>query len=179
MPDDGYKKSGSETVSQTENQVERTERERRAAERFPFIVTAEAEEMDSGARLPARTSDLSLTGCFLDTLNPFPAGTRTRIRLTQREQTFDALGVVAYAQMGMGMGVAFTQLNANAAQMLQQWLAELGCKDELPKNLIQTDSPGAPKASADAGVNMRFDELIGLLQRKGVLTVEEAQELLG
>lgn len=179
MPDDSQTNSKSEGVSQAETAAEKTERERRAAERFPFIVTAQAEEIESGARLPARTSDLSLTGCFLDTMNPFPAGTHVRIRMTQHEQTVEALGVVAYAQMGMGMGVAFKELDANAARMLQQWLADLGCKDELPMKLLQAAaSPGASKAGAGAGAGKRFDELIGLLLRKGVLTVEEAQNLL-
>jgi hypothetical protein len=53
--------------------------ERREAPRHPFIASAEETDLASGARLPARVSELSLNGCYLDTLNLFPKGTRIRL----------------------------------------------------------------------------------------------------
>src|SRR6267154_446450 len=50
--------------------------ERREAPRRPFTASAEETDLASGARLSARVFELSLKGCYLDTLNPFPKGTQ-------------------------------------------------------------------------------------------------------
>jgi hypothetical protein len=52
--------------------------ERREAPRHPFIASAEETDLASGARLSALVSELSVKGCYLDTLNPFPKDTQIR-----------------------------------------------------------------------------------------------------
>src|SRR6266480_301632 len=78
--------------------------ERREAPLHPFIASAEETDLASGARLSARVSDLSLKGCYLDTLNPFPKGTRIRLVIFYGGETFTALATVIYppAQHGSG-----------------------------------------------------------------------------
>ena len=44
--------------------------DRRNAPRNPLFLTAEVTELSSDAILSARTSDVSRTGCYIDTLNP-------------------------------------------------------------------------------------------------------------
>jgi hypothetical protein len=51
-------------------------RERREVPRCPFVASAEEIDIDTGAKLSARVLELSLKGCYLDTLNPFPKGTQ-------------------------------------------------------------------------------------------------------
>ncbi len=46
--------------------------------RVPLIAAAEVTEVATGTRLSARTSDLSRTGCYIDTLNPTPVKTVVR-----------------------------------------------------------------------------------------------------
>ena len=46
--------------------------ERGGATRYP--LAAEAIELPRGAKLGTRTSDISSTGCHIDTLNPIPQG---------------------------------------------------------------------------------------------------------
>jgi hypothetical protein len=52
--------------------------ERRSAPRYPLVVAAEVVELPRGARPSARTCDVSRTGCYIDTLNPVPHGSRVR-----------------------------------------------------------------------------------------------------
>ena len=51
------------------------ESEHRHAPQYQFIAEAEVTEILSNTNLIAKTSDLSIGGCFLDTLNPSPEGT--------------------------------------------------------------------------------------------------------
>jgi hypothetical protein len=54
------------------------DQERRRAQRFPFIASAEVFEEKAGTRLAARISDISATGCYVDTINPPRSYTLTR-----------------------------------------------------------------------------------------------------
>ncbi len=72
--------------------------ERRRAPRYPFIAEAEVTEISSDTKLAAKTSDLSVGGCFLDMLNPTPEGTAVRVRISHEGATFTALGRVAFNQ---------------------------------------------------------------------------------
>ena len=96
--------------------------ERRAAPRYPLILVAEVIEVDSGTKLDARTSDVSRTGCWVDTLNPTPAGTQIRLRLTHDEECFETKARVVYVSPGLGMGVAFQDPAADQLALLDRWL---------------------------------------------------------
>ena len=100
--------------------------ERRRAPRYPIIADAEITEIVSDTKLSARTSDLSVGGCFLDMLNPSPDGTEIRVRISHANTTFIALGRVVFLFPNMGMGVMFTSVEANQQAVLQKWLEELG-----------------------------------------------------
>jgi PilZ domain-containing protein len=52
------------------------EQERRRSPRFPFIAAAEVHEESNGWQLSARVSDISATGCYVDTINPLPVAPR-------------------------------------------------------------------------------------------------------
>jgi hypothetical protein len=65
--------------------------ERRGTPRYAMVLAAEVVELPRGARLHARTSDINLTGCYIDTLNPIHQGTKIRIRLTHHQEVFEAL----------------------------------------------------------------------------------------
>ena len=88
--------------------------DRRSASRIMLVASVEAEEVTSGISLSARTSDVSVHGCYLDTINPFSPGTRIRVHLTKGNETFHSLAVVTYAHQGMGMGVAFMEISPEA-----------------------------------------------------------------
>src|SRR5215467_7066845 len=97
---------------------------RRNAERVPLILVAEVTEVESGAHLSARTSDLSRTGCYIDTLNPTPTGTVVRIKLTHDSEELELLARVVYLSPRLGMGVRFDE-SIMPAQLavLDRWLS--------------------------------------------------------
>ena len=103
--------------------------ERRHAPRYPFIADAEVTEISSDTRLAAKTSDLSLSGCFLDMLNPSPQGKDVRVTISHEGATFTALGSVVFVLPNMGMGVVFTSVEHNQQAILQKWIASVICSE--------------------------------------------------
>jgi c-di-GMP-binding flagellar brake protein YcgR len=99
--------------------------ERRRAPRYPIIADAEITEIASETKLSARTSDLSVGGCFLDMLNPSPEGTEIAVRISHADATFTARGRVVFLFPNMGMGVMFTSVPASQQAVLEKWLEEL------------------------------------------------------
>lgn len=99
--------------------------ERRHAPRYPFIADAEVTELSSDTKLVAKTSDLSIRGCFLDMLNPSPQGTEVRVTISHEGATFTALGNVVFILPNMGMGVVFTKVEHPQQAILQKWIASL------------------------------------------------------
>ena len=123
VPDDASK---STSLSTSLN--DHSNSERRGAPRHPFIASAEETDLASGARLSARVSELSLKGCYLDTLNPFPEGTQIKLVIFHGGATFTAHATVVYPQPNMGMGVVFSAVQPEQLEVLTRWLAELSGK---------------------------------------------------
>ena len=98
--------------------------ERRSAPRYQMVLAADVVELPRGARLSARTSDISRTGCYIDTLNPVPQGSRVRLRITHHDEIFEAIGRVVYVSYGLGMGVAFVEVSVEQQAVLDRWLTE-------------------------------------------------------
>jgi len=96
--------------------------ERRNVPRQPLVLSTEVVELPRGARLIARTSDISLTGCYIDTLNPVPVGSHVRLRITHHNETFEVVGRVVYVSYGLGMGVVFTEVNEEQKARLTRWI---------------------------------------------------------
>jgi len=96
--------------------------ERRTASRYPLVLSAEIVELPRGAKLGARTSDISRTGCYIDTLNPIAKGSQIRLRLTHHDEVFEAVGRVVYVSPALGMGVAFEAVAAEEQAKLERWL---------------------------------------------------------
>ncbi len=98
--------------------------ERRNAPRYPLVLAAEVVELPRGAQLIARTSDVSRTGCYIDTLNPIPQGSKILLRLTHDDEIFEATGRIVYVSYGLGMGVVFTEVTPEQQQRLERWPGE-------------------------------------------------------
>ena len=104
--------------------------ERREVPRYPFVASAEQIDVNTGTQLSARASELSLKGCYLDTLNPFPQGTQIRLVIFHCDASFTALARVIYSLRNLGMGVLFKSVEPEQLETLRTWLAELnrgGC----------------------------------------------------
>lgn len=98
--------------------------ERRAAPRFPMVLAAEVVELPSKTKFNARTADISRSGCYIDTLNPLPAGSQVRLRIVHHDDVFLATGRVVYVSPGLGMGIVFLHVEPEQSARLAQWFSE-------------------------------------------------------
>jgi hypothetical protein len=96
--------------------------ERRRVPRFPFVANAEVVDTNSRARMNARVSELSLYGCYVDTINPLPKGANVFIKIFTNVDFVEAHGMVAYVHPNLGMGIAFFNVTAHFLPILQVWL---------------------------------------------------------
>jgi hypothetical protein len=70
----------------------------------------------------AQTSELSRFGCFVQTIKPYPKGTRVHIEMADGGDIFTASGVIAYVT-GDGMGVVFSMVESGNYEVLAKWLS--------------------------------------------------------
>ncbi len=70
----------------------------RLAPRYSFVVDIEVTGLQSETQIRERTEDLSLFGCRVNTLKPFPKGTRVRINLSHGGADVATLARVVYAR---------------------------------------------------------------------------------
>jgi hypothetical protein len=99
--------------------------ERRRAPRYQLVADDEIVSPLSRESLKARTSDVSLVGCFMNTTYALPSGTKIQLQLTHEGTTLMASGAVARSEPSMGFGVSFGELKAAQQILLQKWLDEL------------------------------------------------------
>jgi hypothetical protein len=97
---------------------------RRRAPRYQLIVEAELTEMQSKTRLKARTSDVSMIGCFMNSARSLPQGTEIQLQIAKAGSTFQSLGIVAWSHP-MGMGIEFISLRRDQEKVLQKWISDL------------------------------------------------------
>lgn len=96
--------------------------ERRRTPRFPFIADVEILHTSSGARMFARTTDISLYGCFLDMGQPLPNGSQIVIKIFTGGDFLEAQATVVYSQPNLGVGVAFREVKPHFLPTLKKWL---------------------------------------------------------
>jgi len=99
--------------------------ERHRARRYSFHASIELTDLASETQTKAQTSDLSLFGCRVDTVKPLPAGTKVRIKLSHRNERFEALGKMLYSRQNEGKRSHFTNIEPNDQLVLDKWIAEL------------------------------------------------------
>ena len=102
------------------------DQERRQAPRYPFIASAEVLAEHAGTRLAARISDISASGCYVDTINPLVDGTAVRLKILTESHVFEAPATVVYSVAHLGMGLKFGEVLPNAQGVLENWLPLAG-----------------------------------------------------
>ena len=151
--------------------------EHRRHARFPLTATVEALEPQSNTQISGRSSDVSLSGCYVDTLSPFPEGTIIRIRLTRENTSFEANAKVVFSQVGMGMGVAFTSAEKDQFRIYQEWIDKLSGDSSAKPNVLEERQSGGNTDSQGEQTYV-LNELVIALMRKGVLTEVEGKGML-
>jgi hypothetical protein len=97
----------------------------RAAPRHLFLAPIQLTDVQSEKQLAAHTKDLNLFGCFVETMSPFPQGTKVRLRISRAGAHVTALGKVANSRPNAGMGIAFITIEPSSLPVLDGWLASL------------------------------------------------------
>ena len=163
------------------------EEERRMHLRYPCIGEAWVCTEGADVTLQARLIDISLGGCYLDTMNPFPSETVIELKLALGDRQVLAGGSVRASRQGFGMGVAFTEVAAAELTKLQDLISSLGgsipgapkfaAKPLDPENA--GTSVGRRKANLGSKPNILdpLEPLLELLERKCVITSTEHEEL--
>ena len=98
--------------------------EKRRSPRYSFVASAELIEERADVRIASRVSELSLHGCYLDMMNPFPTGTMVLVKISAGDGFFEAKSKIIYSQPNMGAGVAFLHVEPNSQSALERWLDE-------------------------------------------------------
>src|SRR6266481_9744443 len=86
------------------------------ASRYPFAASIELTDVRSERLLTARTTNLSLFGCYVYTSSPFPEGTKVSLRILHGGASFAAFGKAVYSKANSGMGSLSPQLSQLAKQ---------------------------------------------------------------
>jgi hypothetical protein len=152
--------------------------ERRRTPRWSFVAAVSVLDPISGAHIEAHTTDLGPGGCYVDTMNSFPTGTKVQLRLTKDGKSVEADAVVACSQVGVGMGLALLSVAPGHRAVLDRWLVELSGASSAPHTLdeikIEEPRPDASKTASEYAL----EELLVALMRKGLLTEEEGEPIL-
>ena len=97
------------------------EQERRGL-RFSFSAGAEiAPESSPTAFVPARVTELSLRGCFLETSASFEMQRPVLLKIYDSGVYFEAEATVLYVKTS-GMGLVFREIKPHFRTVLQRWV---------------------------------------------------------
>lgn len=117
--------------------------ERRAEPRLKLKVPVEIRFEDNPAPFRTTTSDLSLHGCYIETIYPFPVGASLEVKIHLSEMLL-ILATVATKDPQVGNGLHFEKMLPEDVEMLRAFLeaaqkeAEEG-KDDAGNAAINVD----------------------------------------
>jgi hypothetical protein len=95
--------------------------DRRVYPRIKAQVPIELYTEDSTFPVRGATTDLSLTGCYIETRLPFPVGTALELKL-QLEGTLLVLGTVVTCDPQVGNGISFNRMLPEDMDELRAYL---------------------------------------------------------
>ena len=98
--------------------------ERRRTPRFPFAGTAEILAHGASGTSPAKVTELSLFGCYVETVHTLEKGAHAVLKIYTEGRYFESQGMVLYVQPGQGMGVGFQNVKPHYLTVLKMWLIE-------------------------------------------------------
>ena len=96
--------------------------QKRSVPRYPFAARANVVEPISRLESEGRTSDISLKGCFVESLDQFPLNSIVQVRIEAASEAFETWGRVAHVHRALGTGVSFLQIAPEQQLILQTWV---------------------------------------------------------
>jgi hypothetical protein len=117
--------------------------ERRENPRFKITVPVELYLVGKDMPYRTATSDLSLHGCYIETIFPFPVGTVLELKL-QLKNTLLVLATVATSDPQVGNGIKFTRMLPEDVDELRAFL------EVAEKEAAEKEAAVKPVAEKDA-----------------------------
>lgn len=120
-------------------------------------------------------TDLSLGGCYLKTISPFPHGTRVVLSMKTAELALRAGGVVRIVHPEFGMGVEFLQSTSQQHDQVHHLIETLRARGEKsPELLVEPDSlePAVPGENSAPSLPSSGDALLDLFRHKSRIPLE-------
>jgi hypothetical protein len=114
----------SDEIEQVVEGPEAPASDRRQHPRYKFAALISVLDSKSGRRIETQLGDLSLQGCYVATKEPFPLGTATTLRITRGAVSCDADARVVFSREKSGMGLLFTDVEPDRAQILSTWVSD-------------------------------------------------------
>jgi hypothetical protein len=99
------------------------------------------------------------------------------VTLQKGKTTFETPGTVVYSQHGLGMGIAFDELDAEHRLALAEWITGVSTDRQSSHH----DAPHAAKGSVQTHRGQEYVTLVRLVQLmigKGILTEAEGTSVL-
>ena len=138
--------------------------DRRRYPRYQCSGTLELKTADSGMPMSLRIADLSLGGCYGETMSPLSIGTEVQMVLNVGNFIIPVKGVVRTCHTSMGNGIGFTQIEPEDWKKLAALVGQLGGGAVVARPAVQSEFSEALEA------------LVSLLCSKGVLSKAEYME---
>ncbi len=136
--------------------------ERRADTRLNLKVQVEIRFEDNPAPFRTATSDLSLRGCYIETIYPFPVGATLELKL-QLNETLLILATVATKDPQVGNGLQFTKMLPEDVEVLRAFI-----------EASQKESDEQNESAEKAAVEIQADPLLDVVAEE----VEEPVEIV-
>jgi hypothetical protein len=99
--------------------------ERRSVPRYPFSGRAVVVEPLARVQLPAQVSEISVKGCYLESIDGLPKNVVVQVLIHRDDSTFESWGRVVYVHPGIGTGVAFFDPVPAQQKQIERWVAEI------------------------------------------------------
>lgn len=118
-------------------------------------------------------TDLSLGGCYLKTISPYPQGTRVILSTKTAEICLRAGGVVRITHPEFGMGVEFIQTTTQQHDQVHHLIETLRATGEKsPELLVEPEGLEAPSVDGSATSPATEDALLDLFRQKTQVSLD-------
>lgn len=139
-------------------------------------------ELEEDPPAQCKLTDLSLGGCYLETVSPFPVRARVELKMRVGELEVQAAGVVKVMHPDVGMGVIFVQKTAEQREQLEKFIqALMKSSGVVPQLLVEPDGlepyGTEPTLLGNSEINIE-DPLLNLFRNQAYLpTMDFLKEL--
>ncbi len=121
--------------------------ERRDSTRYACTGGADFRNIEGGFKNWGTVSDLSDTGCYIETIFPLPAKAQIELLISIRNVEIRGRALVRSCHPNVGMGIEFTQLSPEDQQRLQSLISGLSIVPGAAQRSTPANQPTLPTAA--------------------------------